>query len=252
MKSVSPEANKQSAAKRKDTSEPASAEDVSKKKKRLLKSPSPEATAAAAPKKSSGSSGQEVTARKRKSPSPEAKSTERRKRDSGTAKDKEEVGAEEEVLEVEVVPKKKTKMSTASLEKASSNVEADVDERNNKMAAKVKSVSPELVRPSSSSKQEAGGGGGGVKADKDFILSVLKQAKLKAEFTSDSRYVLLRVLRIRNVHPGSEKYVWDVVAQLAKATWRHQIEHASVPGSNPAPPQFTRTGPGYLTEYRII
>jgi hypothetical protein len=27
----------------------------------------------------------------------------------------------------------------------------------------------------------------------------------------------------------------DVVAQLAKATVRHQIEDAAVPGSNPAP-----------------
>jgi hypothetical protein len=29
----------------------------------------------------------------------------------------------------------------------------------------------------------------------------------------------------------------DVVAQLAKATGRHQTEDAAVPGSNPAPPQ---------------
>jgi hypothetical protein len=29
----------------------------------------------------------------------------------------------------------------------------------------------------------------------------------------------------------------DVVAQMAKATGRHQTEDAAVPGSNPAPPQ---------------
>jgi hypothetical protein len=32
------------------------------------------------------------------------------------------------------------------------------------------------------------------------------------------------------------KYRNDVVAQLAKATGRHQTEDAAVPGSNPAPP----------------
>jgi hypothetical protein len=31
----------------------------------------------------------------------------------------------------------------------------------------------------------------------------------------------------------------DVVAQLAKATGRHQTEDAAVPGSNPAPPTVT-------------
>jgi hypothetical protein len=36
--------------------------------------------------------------------------------------------------------------------------------------------------------------------------------------------------------------VWDVVAQLAKATGRHQTEDAAVPGSNPAPPQSPERG----------
>jgi hypothetical protein len=31
----------------------------------------------------------------------------------------------------------------------------------------------------------------------------------------------------------------DVVAQLAKATGRHQTEDAAVPGSNPSPPTVT-------------
>jgi hypothetical protein len=45
----------------------------------------------------------------------------------------------------------------------------------------------------------------------------------------------------------------DVVAQLAKATGRHQTEDAAVPGSNPAPPQSPErgTGPGYLTVLHI-
>jgi hypothetical protein len=34
----------------------------------------------------------------------------------------------------------------------------------------------------------------------------------------------------------------DVVAQLAKATGRHQTEDAAVPGSNPAPPQSPERG----------
>jgi hypothetical protein len=34
----------------------------------------------------------------------------------------------------------------------------------------------------------------------------------------------------------------DVVAQLAKATGRHQTEDAAVPGSNPAPPQSPEWG----------
>jgi hypothetical protein len=36
--------------------------------------------------------------------------------------------------------------------------------------------------------------------------------------------------------------VGDVVAQLAKATGRHQTEDAAVPGSNPAPPQSPERG----------
>jgi hypothetical protein len=38
------------------------------------------------------------------------------------------------------------------------------------------------------------------------------------------------------------KKMWDVVAQLAKATGRHQTEDAAVPGSNPAPPQSPERG----------
>jgi hypothetical protein len=34
----------------------------------------------------------------------------------------------------------------------------------------------------------------------------------------------------------------DVMAQLAKATGRHQTEDAVVPGSNPAPPQSPERG----------
>jgi hypothetical protein len=34
----------------------------------------------------------------------------------------------------------------------------------------------------------------------------------------------------------------DVVAQLAKATGRHQTEDAAAPGSNPAPPQSPERG----------
>jgi hypothetical protein len=34
----------------------------------------------------------------------------------------------------------------------------------------------------------------------------------------------------------------DVVAQLAKATGRHQTEDAAVPGSNPASPQSPERG----------
>jgi hypothetical protein len=34
----------------------------------------------------------------------------------------------------------------------------------------------------------------------------------------------------------------DVVAQLAKATGRHQTVDAAVPGSNPAPPQSPERG----------
>jgi hypothetical protein len=36
--------------------------------------------------------------------------------------------------------------------------------------------------------------------------------------------------------------VRDVVAQLAKATGRHQTEDVAVPGSNPAPPQSPERG----------
>jgi hypothetical protein len=36
--------------------------------------------------------------------------------------------------------------------------------------------------------------------------------------------------------------VGDVVAQLVKATGRHQTEDAAVPGSNPAPPQSPERG----------
>jgi hypothetical protein len=36
--------------------------------------------------------------------------------------------------------------------------------------------------------------------------------------------------------------MWDVVAQLAKATGRHQTEDAAVPGSNSAPPQSPERG----------
>jgi hypothetical protein len=36
----------------------------------------------------------------------------------------------------------------------------------------------------------------------------------------------------------------DVVAQLAKATGRHQTEDAAVPGLNPAPPQSPERGQG--------
>jgi hypothetical protein len=38
--------------------------------------------------------------------------------------------------------------------------------------------------------------------------------------------------------------VGDVVAQLAKATGRHQTEDAAVPGSNPAPPHSPERGQG--------
>jgi hypothetical protein len=36
----------------------------------------------------------------------------------------------------------------------------------------------------------------------------------------------------------------DLVAQLAKATERHQTDDAAVPGSNPAPPQSPEWGQG--------
>jgi hypothetical protein len=35
--------------------------------------------------------------------------------------------------------------------------------------------------------------------------------------------------------PWKEIFLGDVVAQLAKATGRHQTEDVAVPGSNPAP-----------------
>jgi hypothetical protein len=35
---------------------------------------------------------------------------------------------------------------------------------------------------------------------------------------------------------GTTQYVGDVVAQLVKATGRHQTEDAAVPSSDPAPP----------------
>jgi hypothetical protein len=38
------------------------------------------------------------------------------------------------------------------------------------------------------------------------------------------------------------QFIGDVVAQLAKATGRHQTEDAAVPGSNPAPPQSPERG----------
>jgi hypothetical protein len=41
----------------------------------------------------------------------------------------------------------------------------------------------------------------------------------------------------------------DVVAQLVKATGRHQTEDAAVPSSNPAPPTVSWTGPGTMTVY---
>jgi hypothetical protein len=191
LKSVSPELSKQSAAKRKETADLASTEDINKKKKRLLKSPSPEVAAGSyKQRKPSG------TVRIGKSPSPEAKSSERRKRDSEAAKDRQEVGDVEEVFEVEIVPKKKAKITTPPLERANS-VKEGFEKRLNKVEGetraadekgkKKKSVSPEPARSSSSNKQEAGGGGG--QADKEFILSVLKEAKLKAHSNPNSRYV---------------------------------------------------------------
>jgi hypothetical protein len=47
---------------------------------------------------------------------------------------------------------------------------------------------------------------------------------------------------------GSVEGMWwlswgDVVAQLAKATGRHQTEEAVVPGSNPAPQHSPERGP---------
>jgi hypothetical protein len=43
--------------------------------------------------------------------------------------------------------------------------------------------------------------------------------------------------------------ILNVVAQLAKATGRHQTEDAADPGSNPAPLTVSWTGPGTMTVY---
>jgi hypothetical protein len=52
---------------------------------------------------------------------------------------------------------------------------------------------------------------------------------------------------VKLLYPGGRPHtikMWDVVAQLAKATGLHQTEDAAVPGSNPAPPTVSWTGPG--------
>jgi hypothetical protein len=54
----------------------------------------------------------------------------------------------------------------------------------------------------------------------------------------------LESLVARRITTGDHQVhqVGDVVAQLAKATGRHQTEDAAVPGSNPAPPKSPERG----------
>jgi hypothetical protein len=58
---------------------------------------------------------------------------------------------------------------------------------------------------------------------KDFIFSMKKFFTVKVLFPSKPLIMT--------------DMAGYVVAQLAKATGRHQTEDAAVPGSNPAPPQ---------------
>jgi hypothetical protein len=75
-----------------------------------------------------------------------------------------------------------------------------------------------------------------------FFISVSKISEhIDLEYWDVAKYLKWKFEKIEK-GKFFTVFLGDVVAQLAKATGRHQTEDAAVPGSNPAPPQSPERG----------